>query len=330
MHTKIIAEVGVNHNGDIKIAKKLIDIAKNCNADFVKFQLYSTSNLVLPNTKKANYQKNKKKESQAEMLKRYELNFEQIKILKHYAKKKKIKFLLSVFDLKSFELFKKLNIKIIKIPSGENNNFELLEEIKKYKLEMILSTGMTTIKDIKKIYQFLLKGKLTKISLLHCISSYPTKLENVYIKNILKLKKLFNTDIGFSDHTVGAESAICAVSLGASFIEKHITLNNNFLGPDHKSSLNPTDFKLFVSQIRNAEKVLKFTKQKKFSKDEISNAKIVKKSIIAKINIKKGDTFSRKNITTKRPNDGLPADMWYRVLGKKAKKDFKFNEKIKI
>ena len=327
---KIIAEVGVNHNGRISLAKKLIKHAKNAGADFVKFQSFVSDKLVTDKANKAKYQKKfDNKESQKEMLKKYELSLSQLLILKKFSKKVGIKFMLSVFDVKSLNNLRLLKLDIVKIPSGELNNFELLERIVKYNLEIILSTGMSNYNEISKTVNYLKKKIKKKITILHCISSYPTKPQDVQINNILTIKKKFKTEIGFSDHTDSYEAAVAATVLGASVIEKHLTINRRMKGPDHSSSLDPKQFLHFVKSIRNTEKII-IKKSYKISLDELQNSKIVKKSIVAKIRIKKGEKFTRNNITTKRPDNGISASNWFKVLNKTAKKNFEIDDKIKL
>lgn len=327
---KIIAEVGVNHNGRISLAKKLIKHAKNAGADFVKFQSFVSDKLVTDQANKAKYQKKfDNKESQKEMLKKYELSLSQLLILKKFSKKVGIKFMLSVFDVKSLNNLRLLKLNIVKIPSGELNNFELIESIAKYNLEVILSTGMSNYNEISKTVNYLKKKIKKKITILHCISSYPTKPQDVQINNILTIKKKFKTEIGFSDHTDSYEAAVAATVLGASVIEKHLTINRRMKGPDHSSSLDPKQFLHFVKSIRNTEKI-NIKKSFKISLDELQNSKMVKKSIVAKIRIKKGEKFTRNNITTKRPDNGISASNWFKVLNKTAKKNFEIDDKIKL
>ena len=223
---KIIAEVGVNHNGKISLAKKLVAHAKLAGADFVKFQCYNTNELVTSKAKKAKYQKKfNKSETQKQMLKKYELSEKNFQYLKNYCKKIGIKFLVSVFDCKSLNLTKRMGLKLIKLPSGELNNFELLEQISREKKELIISSGMASFKEMAKSIKYLKKRLKKKLTVLHCVSSYPTKPNQVQIKNMLEIKKKFNVSVGFSDHTDSFEAAISATVLGASIIEKHLTLN---------------------------------------------------------------------------------------------------------
>ena len=327
---KIIAEVGVNHNGNISLAKKLIKHAKDAGADFVKFQCYNTNELVTSKAKKAKYQKKfNKSENQKQMLKKYELSEKNLNYLKNYSDKIGIKFLVSIFDLKSLHLAKKMGVKTLKLPSGELNNFELIEQLAKINNEIVLSTGMASFKEIGSTIKYLKKRLKKELTVLHCISSYPTKLNEVQIKNMLEIKKRFGVKIGFSDHTNSFEAAISATALGATMIEKHLTLNKKMKGPDHASSLDTSEFVNFVKSIRNTEKILKF-RDNKISNDEFNNSKLVRKSIVAKTKIKKGEKFSRKNITTKRPGNGISAGKWFEVLNKVAKKNFKPDDLIKI
>lgn len=322
--------MGVNHNGKLSLAKKLIEYAKFAGADFVKFQCYNTNDLVTDKAKKAKYQKKFNKfETQKQMLKKYEFSEKDFKYLKNYCNKIGIKFLISIFDLKSLNLAKKMGLRLIKLPSGELNNFELVEQIAKGKNEIILSSGMASFAEIGKTIKFLKKRLKKRLTVLHCISSYPTKPNQVQIQNMLEIKKRFNVNIGFSDHTDSFEAAISATVLGATVIEKHLTLNKKMKGPDHSSSLDPAEFINFVKLIRNTEKII-VTKKYKVTVDEAKNSKLVRKSIVAKIKIKKGEKFSRKNITTKRPDNGISASKWFEVLNKVAKKNFNVNELIKL
>ena len=327
----IIAEIGVNHNGDIKLAKKLIDKAKDCGADFVKFQIYETTNMVTKNAPKAKYQINKKnsKETHYEMLKKYEVNSNFLKKISDYSKKKKINFLASVFDLNSLNILKKINPKYIKIPSGEITNLPLLEKIGKLNLKVIMSSGMSNMKELDNALKVLIKSGTFKknIIILHCTTSYPTKFDDVNLNAMLKIKKKLNIEIGYSDHTKGIEVAIAAISLGAKVIEKHFTLNKRLNGPDHLSSLNPLEFKEMVKSIRNVENAFG-SSLKKPTKIETQNSLIVRKSIFAQKNIKKGEKFSLENICIKRPGVGKSPMMWYKLIGKKSKKNYKADELI--
>ena len=324
--TFIIAEAGVNHNGKINNAFKLVSEAKKAGADAVKFQAYIADELCLPNASLCNYQKKTNFKSQYDLLKKYELKQKDIIKLSKFALKKKIKFLLSYFDTKSLSLIRKIKSDYIKIPSGEINNFLLLNKISKLKKNIILSTGMSSYKEIKKAINLLKSKGLSrnKISILYCVSSYPTKLEDFYLPEIQIFKKKFNLNIGFSDHSKGVEAAMISVALGAQIIEKHLTLNKKDEGPDHMSSIEPQEFSYMVKSIRNVEKMLSPNKKK----SDIQNKKFVRKSIVASKEIKKGDIFSELNITTKRPNLGMNNKKITNILGKKSKKKYSINDLI--
>ena len=330
--TIIIAEAGVNHNGDINLALRLVDIAAKSKADYIKFQTYSTDELVQKKLGLARYQKNntKKNNSQYEMLKKYELSeSDHFKIIKR-CKKKRIKFLSSPFDLKSIDLLNKLKMDLFKIPSGEITNIPYLRKIGSFKKRILLSTGMSNIKEIKIAIQTLIASgtKKKNITVLHCSSEYPTKKKNLNLLSIPFLKKKFDINVGYSDHSLGLDASLTAVALGAKVIEKHFTINSKLNGPDHKVSLNPTQFANLVKGIRNIESSLGNYMKKPYPA-ELKNLKFVRKFIVAKKKIKKGEKFSEKNLTTKRASVGIPASKWDFIIGKKAKKNFIYNENIK-
>ena len=329
----IIGEIGVNHNGSINIAKKLILIAKKAGCDYVKFQTFKAEDLVKQETGVADYQKRnlKKNLKQIEMLKKYELSFnDHVKII-NFCKRKKIKFLSSPFDTESLELLYKLGIKHIKVASGEITHFPLLRNIAKKAKRVFLSTGMASLKEIKIALQILINNGFKKenITVLHCHSDYPTKLQNVNLNVLKSLKKILKVDIGYSDHTLGFETAISAVAMGASVIEKHITLNKKMRGPDHLASMEPKKFYQFTKLIRNTEQLLGSNK-KKPTRIELKTRKIVRKSIVAKFPIKKGDLFCESNIISKRPEGGISPLKWNKVIGKRSKYNFEKDDFIKI
>ena len=330
MKVKIIAEIGPNHNGKIAQAKKLIKYAKECGADYVKFQTFVTDEIVTLTAKKAKYQAEKKvNETQYEMLKKLELNFNQFKILYDYSKKIKIKFLSTAFDLKSLKFISLLNPEFIKIPSGEITNFQLIKAISLLKKKIILSTGMSNMSEILRTYNYIIRNGISRnmIYVLQCNTEYPTPFEDVNL-NVLKIyKKFFGDNIGYSDHTLGIEAAIASVSLGAKIIEKHFTLSRKMRGPDHKASLEPAEFKKMVSSIRNIELAMGST-IKKITKSEKKNLDIARKSITASKKIKKGEIFTEKNICIKRPGGGMSPINWFKVLGKKSKKNYNQDEFI--
>ena len=331
MKTTIIAEAGVNHNGKLATAKKLIKKAAEAGADYVKFQVYITENLVTKKAKKAKYQKinSKKKENQFEMLKKFELSMKQFKILKKVCNAHKIKFLSSSCDIESTKNILRLGINIFKIPSGEITNLPYLKFIGGLKKKIILSTGMSSYEEIADAIKILTKKgtKKKNITILHCNSEYPTPYKDVNLAAMQNIKKKFGTEIGLSDHSLGIEVPVAAVALGANVIEKHFTLNKNSPGPDHKTSINFLELKRMIKSIRNIEKSLG-DGVKKVSSSEKKNINIVRKSIVAKTNIAKGEIFSYENLTTKRPGNGLSPMKIDNIIGKKAKKNFFKDQQI--
>ena len=332
-NTYIIAEIGVNHNGKLDNAKKMILNSKKAGADAVKFQSYISENIVAKDTLSAEYQNQnlkKKINNQYDVLKKYELTFAEQKKLFLYAKKNNIDFLSSAFDLKSLSFLKKLNLKYYKIPSGEITNFQLLNEYSKFKKKIILSTGMSNLKQIKNALKILTskKNNLKNISILHCTTAYPTPLGDINLNSLNYLKKKLNCNIGFSDHTTNIEASAIAVSLGAKIIEKHVTLNPNMIGPDHKASLNFRDFTTMVNLIRKTETMLGKS-EKKIKKSEKMNIYFGRRSIFACKNIKKGEVFNGKNLICLRPQKGVSADKYMLYLGTKSKYSYKRGDLIK-
>lgn len=326
----IIAEAGVNHNGSLVIARKLIDVASKAGADFVKFQTFNVENLVLPGTTLASYQKiNSRFKNQYELLKKLQLSEKKHLELIKYCKKKKIKFLSTAFDIKSIKFLNTLKLTFFKIPSGEITNYPYLAQIAKFKKDVIVSTGMSTIADIYFCIKVLTTNGLKKdqIYLMHCNTSYPTPDKDANLKCILTMKKKFNTKIGYSDHTSGIIAPILAVALGAKIIEKHFTINKKLQGPDHQASLEPNEFYDMVKKIRQTE-ILLGSQNKKITNSEKKNIKVVRKSIVASTFIKKGEILNEKNLDTKRPLKGICASKWEFILGRKAKKNYKKNDFI--
>ncbi len=326
--TIIIAEVGVNHNGNFIEAKKYIDACKKINVDIIKFQIAIPENVIIQNTKKARYQKknSKDKETQFDMIKRLHLTLSEYKKLIEYSKKKKIEIMFSAFDEESLNfIIKNSSIEKIKIPSGEITNKPYLKILSKSKKTLILSTGMSNHKEIDDALKLLNKKN---IILMHCTSSYPTNFNEVNLNVISTFKKKYNLRIGYSDHTNGFEVPIAAVSLGAECIEKHITFNRNMSGPDHKASMNIKDFEKMISLIRNIEKA-KGSFNKKLTKSEMLIKNVVRKSIFTKKSIKRGEIFTNDNLCIKRPGYGVSPMKIDNYLGKKAKRNYKQNERIK-
>ena len=328
--TLIIAEAGVNHNGDINIAKKLIDAAANAGVDYVKFQTFKAENLVQKTAKKADYQVENtgNNDSQFEMLKKLELTYENHGILIEYCKTKNIKFLSTAFDFESIE-FLKNKLDFYKIPSGEITNLPYLEKVSKLKLPIVMSTGMANMQEVKDAFTILVKNgiKKTDITILHCNTEYPTPMKDVNLTAMLTIGKELDVEIGYSDHTLGIEIPIAAVALGAKVIEKHFTLDRTMEGPDHLASLEPNELKAMVTAIRNIELALG-NGIKIPSKSEQKNIAIARKSIVASVNIKKGSIFTKSNISVKRPGTGISAMKWNEVLGTVANKDYKADELI--
>ena len=330
---QVIAEVGVNHNGNLSIAKKLIDGAKKCGANFVKFQIFNPEEITTPFAKKANYQKKnyKKFTNQYEMLKKFNFTFKQFKIIKNYCSKKKINFLASAFDIQSLDNLKKLKVNYYKIPSGEITNIPYLEHISQFKKNVFLSTGMSTLIEIKNAIQILTRNGLSKkqITLLQCTSNYPTKVSDLNLNVLTTFKNKFKLKLGFSDHTTNIETPLFAIFKGATLIEKHITLNKKMKGPDHKASLNIAEFKKMMDLIKNFNSSLG-SYLKKPNQEEIKTALLVRKSIVAKKDILKGELFSKNNLTCKRPGSGISPSKFKILINKKSNKNYSTNEIINI
>jgi len=327
----IIAEAGVNHNGSIDLAKKLIDVASESGADAVKFQTFKATNLISKSAEKADYQKQTtdNKESQYDMIKKLELDLDTHKELITYCKTKNIMFLSTPFDHDSIELLNNLELEIFKIPSGEITNLPYLRHIGKLGKKVILSTGMADIGEIEDALDILISSgtKKENITVLHANTMYPTPMEDVNLKAMVTIGNTFNIAYGYSDHTLGIEVDIAAVAMGANIIEKHFTLDKTLEGPDHKASLEPDELKAMVKAIRNIELALG-SSIKKPSKSEIQNMQVVRKSIVAKTEIKKRDTLTEDNITIKRPGNGINPMRWDEIVGTIAAKDYNEDELI--
>ena len=327
----IIAEAGVNHNGSVNLAKKLIDVASISGADAVKFQTFNAESLVVKNTQKADYQRQTKdeSESQFDMLKQLELDVETHKELITYCQEKDIMFLSSPFDHESIDLLSNLGLQIFKIPSGEITNLPYLKHIGSLSEQVILSTGMSTLEEVGDALNVLTNAGTLKenITVLHANTMYPTPMEDVNLNAMLTIQKEFGLAVGYSDHTLGIEVDIAAVVMGASIIEKHFTLDKTMDGPDHEASLEPEELKEMVASIRNIEKALG-SSEKKPSPSESLNIKVVRKSIIANQNIKKGDLLTDKNISVKRPGGGISPMQWDEIIGAAASKDYNADELI--
>ncbi len=330
--TLIIAEAGVNHNGNIELAKKLIDAASEAKVDYVKFQTFKADSLVTKSAKRASYQdKNTaNKDSQYEMLKKLELSEDNHKALITYCKSRNVRFLSTGFDVESLEFLKSLGITLAKIPSGEITNLPYLKKIAELFNEVILSTGIADIQEIEDAVKVLLDNGVRRdnLTILHCNTEYPTPMEDVNLKAMLHIEDQFGVNVGYSDHTLGIEVPIAAVALGATVIEKHFTLDRNLPGPDHRASLEPDELKAMVTSIRNIEKAISGNGIKEPSKSELKNKPIARKSIVAKTDIKKGEMFSVENLTVKRPGTGISPMKWDDILGKVASKDYQEDDLI--
>lgn len=335
MHTLIIAEAGVNHNGKIEIAKQLIEAAANAGADFVKFQTFKADSLVSKSAKKAEYQQkniNDGDDSQYSMLKKLELNEAMHFELINHCKECGIKFLSTGFDNESIDFLDSLDIPFFKIPSGEITNKPYLKHIASKQKPIILSTGMATITEIKDAIAVLVgEGtSIDKLTVLHCNTEYPTPMEDVNLKAMLNIESELGVNIGYSDHTNGIEIPIAAVALGAKVIEKHFTLDRSLPGPDHKASLEPDELKAMVNAIRNVEIALSGSGIKEPSPSEIKNKDIARKSIVAGRKILAGELFSEENLSVKRPGNGISPMQWDYVIGQIAKQDFQEDELIEL
>lgn len=331
MSVFVIAEAGVNHNGSLETAKQLIDAAKVAGADCVKFQTFVSENLVSQNAQKADYQKRETKgpDTQYDMLKKLELSFDDFVELKDYCKTKGIEFLSTAFDHDSIDFLDSLDMNYWKIPSGEITNLPYLIKIAKLGKTVILSTGMSTMDEVKAAYHTLNQYGAKKIIVLHCTTEYPAPFEEVNLKAMKTIEQTLSVGVGYSDHTEGIEVAIAAVALGAVVIEKHFTLDRGMVGPDHKASIEPATLKTMVDSIRHIEVALG-DGEKRLSKSEAKNIAIVRKTIVAKRPIEKGELFTEENLTVKRSGVGISPMKWFEVLGQKAIKDFNEDELIEL
>lgn len=327
----IIAEAGVNHNGNLDIAKKLVDVAVEAGVNAVKFQTFKSEKLVCKTARKAEYQleSTDSNESQLDMLKKLELTYEMHLELINYCKEREIACLSTPFDFDSIELLEELGMELYKIPSGEITNLPYLRKIGATGKKVILSTGMSTLQEIRDAVAVLNTSGCPEISVLHCNTQYPTPMNDVNLNVIGRLREELGLEIGYSDHTEGIEVPIAAVALGATIIEKHFTLDKSMEGPDHKASLNPEELKAMVQAIRNIEQAMG-SNEKQPTASEESNRAVARKSIVAKCSISEGEVFTKDNLTTKRPGTGISPMCWDEVLGQKAKRTFAEDELIEL
>ncbi len=332
--TIIIAEAGVNHNGSLDLAKKLVDAAAVAGADYVKFQTFKTENLVAKDTSLAEYQKTnigQETDSQYAMLRRLQLDESQHYELIDYCEEKGIRFLSTAFDLDSVRFLDSLHLDYWKIPSGEVTNFPYLRAIARCGGKVIMSTGMCTQEDIRDAISVLTRYGIERrhITLLHCNTEYPTPMVDVNLRAMLEMRTAFGVGTGYSDHTVGIEVPIAAVALGAEVIEKHFTLDQHMPGPDHAASLEPSELKSMVSSIRNIE-IAMGSRTKEISASERKNITAARKSIVASCLIKKGEIFTEENICTKRPGTGISPMQWEEVIGRVALRDYHPDDLIEL
>lgn len=327
----IIAEAGVNHNGSLQLACRMVDRAAEAGADIIKFQTGRPENIISRFAPKAEYQKRNTgtDESQLEMLNRIMLKDEEFINLKDYCEKRKIGFLSTPFDLDSIGFLEKLGCDRWKIPSGEITNYPYLVRIANTGKPVIMSTGMSTIEEIRQAVEVLRSNGCGRISLLHCNTQYPTPYEDVNLNAMITLKDEFGVTVGYSDHTAGIEVPVAAVAMGARIIEKHFTLDRNMEGPDHRASLEPDELKEMITSIRNIEKAMG-SPEKRVSDSEKENQAVARKSIVAKMRIKKGDILTQTNLTTKRPGTGISPMRWNSIIGMRAIRDFEEDELIEV
>lgn len=328
----IIAEAGVNHNGDKHLAFKLCDAAKEAGVDAVKFQTWKTEKIVTKSAALAEYQKNNisdKGASQYEMLKQLELSYDEFIEVRDYCNQIGIQFLSTPDTEEDMDFLLGLGIPVLKIGSGEVTNIPFLRAIGKRQQKVILSTGMSTLADVEKAYNTLMESGAKDVALLHCTTNYPCPYNEVNLQAMQTLKAAFKCQVGYSDHTMGIEVPIAAVAMGAEIIEKHFTLDKNMEGPDHKASLDPQELKQMVISIRNIEKAMG-DGIKRPNASEQKNAEVVLKRIIAKELIRKGDLFGEDNLALLRSTEGIPAKYWDLIAGKPAKRDYKEDEPIEL
>ncbi len=327
----IIAEAGVNHNGRLDLAYGLVDAAKRTGADAVKFQAFKAEELVSPNAPLAAYQKQTLQGSiknQFDLIKSLELSMEDFRKIQTYCRKKNILFLVTPFDHQSVDLLQALNVAMFKIPSGEITNVPFLKYVAQKQKPILLSTGMSTLEEVKEAVKAIYQTRNRQLVLLHCVSEYPAPMEDLNLRAITTLQKRFGLDIGFSDHSLGIEASVAAVALGAKVIEKHMTLDKTMPGPDHKASLDTKEFAQLVKAIRHIEKAMG-DGVKSPQKSEIKNIATIRKSIYARNKILQGQIIKDEDLVIRRPAQGLLPKEIEGVIGRRAKRDIKENALIK-
>ena len=331
MSVLIIAEAGVNHNGDMSIAKKLIDVAAGAGADLVKFQTFNADRLVTATASKADYQiqSSGNIESQHEMLKKLELTATMHRHLIAHCASRNIKFFSTGFDIESVDMLVGMGQELFKIPSGEITNLPYLRHIGRLGRRVILSTGMSTMEEIESTILVLESSGTPRslITVLQCTTAYPVPMSDVNLLAMKSIEKRFGVEVGYSDHTLGFEISLAAVALGAKVIEKHFTLDRSLPGPDHQASLEPTELKSMIDGIRNIEKAFG-NGIKRLMPSEVTNREVARKSVVARLPIHMGQIFSDENLTTKRPGIGVSPMEWNNIIGKKAHRDYSVDEMI--
>ena len=331
MGVLIIAEVGINHNGDLAIAKEMVHEAKMAGADIVKFQTFVPEQELSQYTPLTDYQRKNTRDQdfqyQIDMIKKYELSTDEFRQIKEYCEKEKIMFLSTASELVSIETLNRMNPQLWKVPSNEITDYPYLKRIGQFHKPVIMSTGISTLEEIGAAMKVLKENGAGKITLLHCTSEYPAPYEEVNLQAMQTLKNEFGCEVGYSDHTPGIEISLAAVALGATVIEKHFTLDKNMSGPDQKASIDISELRQLVKSIRNIESALG-DGIKRVTVSEAKNKEIMRKSIVARRNISKGEILSEKNITTKRPGNGMSPMNWEKILGSVASRDYKEDEMI--
>lgn len=329
----VIAEAGVNHNGDVGMAIDLIDAARAAGADIVKFQTFSADKLTTRSARSAAYQRRNtgQEQSQNEMLKRLELDARAHRRLQGHCRRRGIRFLSTAFDMDSLDFLHRMDLGLYKVPSGEITNLPYLRRIASFRAPVLLSTGMSTLADVDAAVRALLDGGLDRkrITLLQCNTEYPTPFRDVNLRAMVSMGRSFGVAYGYSDHTAGIEVPVAAVALGATVIEKHFTLDRNLPGPDHRASLEPAELTAMISAIRNVERALG-DGIKRPSRSESKNTAVARKSIVAAVAIRKGEPFTSRNITVKRPGTGLSPMEWDKVIGRRAVRAFAPDDIIEL
>lgn len=322
-----IAEAGINHDGSLEKAKEMVDVASQAGADYVKFQSFKADELVTPNALTSTYidAGSHKGESFRDLLRRLELSKEDQQVLKDYCDSKKIKFLSTAFDADSFDFLVKLGTDVVKVASGDLTNIPLLRHMAASKLPMIVSTGMATLGEIEEAIEAITKEGNDKIVLMHCISWYPAEIETTNLRYMKTLKKSFGFPVGYSDHTLGINMTVAARTLGAVVLEKHFTLDAEQFGPDHAASIEPEQLKELIQGIREVEAGLGST-VRNFSEKELGQRKVHRRSVVVNKPIKEGEVFTDENLTIKRPGTGIRPKYWYKIIGKKAKRNLSKEE----